>query len=195
MSNLQNLHVLDLRHNRLTEIPAGVYKMSNVTTMYLRFNRIREVGEEIGNLTKLTNLSIRENNISKLPGSIGRLERLVTLDMSYNQLEHLPPELGYCRRLNSVVRQKFLLKIFFSEIKLQRILQNHYSQKLNKTKTLPSLQCQLNFASTWALHLPVKFSDLMVGNRYNSSTKIAPMLSHGTFELESFPLGPLVVYG
>ena len=35
---------------------------------------------------------------------------------------------------------------------------------------------------------PVKFSDLMVGNRYNSSTKIAPMLSHGTCELESFPL-------
>ena len=155
MSNLQNLHVLDLRHNRLTEIPAGVYKMSNVTTLYLRFNRIREVGEEIGNLTKLTNLSIRENNISKLPGSIGRLERLVTLDMSYNQLEHLPPELGYCRRLNSVVRQKFLLRIFFSEIK------GFYKIIIHKSLTKPK--------------------------HYHHCTAMSA-------KLESFPLGPLVVY-
>ena len=56
-----------MRHNRLTEIPKVVYKLTSLTTLYFRFNRLKVLDPELGNLVNLTNFSIRENNISELP--------------------------------------------------------------------------------------------------------------------------------
>ena len=36
LSGLQNLRVLDCRHNRLIDIPAVVYTLTSLTTLYLR---------------------------------------------------------------------------------------------------------------------------------------------------------------
>ena len=44
------LRVLDLRHNKLREIPPVVYELVSLQTLYLRFNKITTVHPAIGNL-------------------------------------------------------------------------------------------------------------------------------------------------
>ena len=51
MSSLKGtLTFLDLRHNKLVEIPPVIYKLKALTHLYLRFNRIRIIDEELANL-------------------------------------------------------------------------------------------------------------------------------------------------
>ena len=50
LTNLGNLQVLDLRHNKFKEIPPVVYNLPALQTLYLRFNRIKVVHANIGNL-------------------------------------------------------------------------------------------------------------------------------------------------
>lgn len=42
--------MLDLRHNKLKDIPYVVYDLASLQTLYLRFNRIKVVSPSIGNL-------------------------------------------------------------------------------------------------------------------------------------------------
>ena len=51
LRNLGNLQVLDLRHNKLKEIPPVVYNLGSLQTLYLRFNKIKVVSPSICNLT------------------------------------------------------------------------------------------------------------------------------------------------
>lgn len=51
LAQCTQLRVLDIRHNKLCEIPQVVYKLHNLTHLFLRFNRIRVVDEEIKYLT------------------------------------------------------------------------------------------------------------------------------------------------
>ena len=51
MSSLKgSLTFLDLRHNKLCEIPPVIYKLKALTHLYLRFNRIRIIDEDLANL-------------------------------------------------------------------------------------------------------------------------------------------------
>ena len=51
LRNLGNLQVLDLRHNKLKEIPPVVYNLGSLQTLYLRFNKVKVVSPSICNLT------------------------------------------------------------------------------------------------------------------------------------------------
>lgn len=50
LSQCVHLRMLDIRHNKLCEIPPVVYTLHNLTHLLMRFNRIRVVDEEISNL-------------------------------------------------------------------------------------------------------------------------------------------------
>ena len=72
MSSLKGtLTFLDLRHNKLCEIPPVIYKLKALTHLYLRFNRIRIIDEDLANLKVrsfkklkvLTHLYLRFNRI------------------------------------------------------------------------------------------------------------------------------------
>lgn len=45
-----SLSVLDLRHNKLREIPSVVCELASLQTLYLRFNKIVTVNPAIANL-------------------------------------------------------------------------------------------------------------------------------------------------
>ncbi len=51
LSECTNLRILDVRHNKLCEIPPVIYSLVGLTHLLLRFNRIRVVDRAIGRLT------------------------------------------------------------------------------------------------------------------------------------------------
>ena len=73
--NLGNLQVLDLRHNKLKDIPPVVYNLPALHTLYLRFNRIKVVHPDIGNLKVLLRMERereREREIKEQEKRMGK---------------------------------------------------------------------------------------------------------------------------
>ena len=52
--------------------------------LFLPFNQLSEIPAEIGDLTELTVLNLYRNNLTKLPASIIRLNLLTRLDLDSN---------------------------------------------------------------------------------------------------------------
>ena len=59
-------------------------------TLDLRSQRITELPPEIGQLTQLQSLYLSSNHLTVLPPEIGQLTQLQSLDLAHNQLTALP---------------------------------------------------------------------------------------------------------
>ena len=81
---------LRLYNNQLTELPAEIGKLTNLTELYLYNNQLTELPAEIGKLTNLTELYLHANQLTELPAEIGKLTNLKRLDISDNKLTSLP---------------------------------------------------------------------------------------------------------
>ena len=93
---------LSYRHNQISELPAEIGKLSNLTTLYLSYNQLSELPTEIGKLSNLTTLYLRSNQLSELPAEIGKLSNLTTLYLSRNQLSQLPVEITKLTKLTEL---------------------------------------------------------------------------------------------
>ncbi|XP_064604306.1 peroxidasin-like isoform X2 [Liolophura sinensis] len=86
--------VLDLRYNRIRDIPQGAFNnLNNLHTLLLNDNEITEIraGAFIG-LPELRSLYLYKNEISNIEGrSFAGLEKLEKLFLQNNQLKRLPP--------------------------------------------------------------------------------------------------------
>lgn len=51
LAECTRLSILDVRHNKLCEIPPVIYRLPNLVLLLLRCNRIRVVDRDIGRLT------------------------------------------------------------------------------------------------------------------------------------------------
>ena len=93
IEQLQQMVVLDLNYNQLTELPPQIGNLKSLYQLHLAGNQLQELPPEIGNLNHLLFLDLGNNNLRRLPPQIGNMTRLQLLNLNFNQLRQLPPEL------------------------------------------------------------------------------------------------------
>ncbi|MEM8675901.1 MAG: leucine-rich repeat domain-containing protein [Cyanobacteria bacterium P01_G01_bin.67] len=90
---------LHLSGMELTELPAEIGQLFNLTELDLRNNSLSSLSAEIGQLSNLTGLDLRNNSLSSLPAEIGQLSNLTELDLRSNSLSSLSAEIGQLTNL------------------------------------------------------------------------------------------------
>ncbi len=113
---------LDLRGQKLKEVPPEIFKFKNLQDLDLSRNKLKSIPETIGLLTNLQVLNVSSNQIESLPDSIGMLKNLKKLIAFKNNLTGLPRELGNCENLEVLDLWSNDLAIFPEELsKLKKL--------------------------------------------------------------------------
>ena len=89
-----NLEVLVLDNNNLTEIPESITNIRTLKYLYLFGNRIKSIPHHIKNLENLEFLGLGANEIQYIAPEIGNLVNLEHLYLQENRIESLPREIG-----------------------------------------------------------------------------------------------------
>ncbi len=117
------LEILDLSHNRLSELP-DLSRLKKLKIAFFSFNLFTEVPTAFKNCEKLYMLGFKANQIERfdedilplsiswliltdnkiqaLPRSIGNLSKLQKFPLAGNQLTSLPQEMSQCRNLELI---------------------------------------------------------------------------------------------
>ncbi|KAF5398416.1 Leucine-rich repeat-containing protein 40 [Paragonimus heterotremus] len=91
----QPISRLILTSNLLTTLSGdGFIKLNTLTHLDVRDNRLSDLPNELGELVNLKALILSLNQLQKLPDSLGRLQSLVLLDVANNQLTSLGDHLA-----------------------------------------------------------------------------------------------------
>uniref|UniRef100_A0A8C6LNW4 FLII actin remodeling protein n=1 Tax=Nothobranchius furzeri TaxID=105023 RepID=A0A8C6LNW4_NOTFU len=86
---LDDLSVLDLSYNQLTEIPRDLENSRNMLVLNLSHNSIDSISNQLFiNLTDLLYLDLSDNKLDSLPPQMRRLVHLQTLVLNNNPLMH-----------------------------------------------------------------------------------------------------------
>ena len=96
------VRILDLKHQGLTEIPIEIFQLSNLTELRLGYNQIKVISPEIGQLTNLTRLRLGNNQVSVIPAEIERLTNLTILSLVNNQVKVVPSQLSQLTNLTKL---------------------------------------------------------------------------------------------
>jgi Leucine-rich repeat (LRR) protein len=103
IGRLKNLRMLDLGHNRLTNVPDTLADLDGLTDfLYLHDNQLTSLPSSLASLTKLRYLNISENAFEALPESISSMASLIELRASDNPLTSLPDSIGRLSRLREL---------------------------------------------------------------------------------------------
>ncbi|XP_051550933.1 leucine-rich repeat-containing protein 39 [Myxocyprinus asiaticus] len=91
ISSFENLIVLDLSRNSVTEIPKEIGKLTRLRELLLSYNRVSFVPEDIGHCENLEKLELAMNqDLDELPVQLSNLKKLYHLDLSMNQFTTIP---------------------------------------------------------------------------------------------------------
>ena len=94
IKNLNDLKILTLRYNQITEIPNWIESLHVLESLNLNVNNINKLPSTIGNLSHLKELFLWKNELQELPSSICSLHSLNYLNLRLNQLKLLPNDIG-----------------------------------------------------------------------------------------------------
>ncbi|RKP15427.1 hypothetical protein BJ684DRAFT_7022 [Piptocephalis cylindrospora] len=94
VSAFPQLTYLDLRNNRLSQLPLELGELEALSIVHLTSNAFDHIPAAILSLPALTELSMPANAISTIGPGIRQLQLLQTLDLSSNALTVLPEDLG-----------------------------------------------------------------------------------------------------
>jgi hypothetical protein len=116
-----SLEILNLSHNRLTELPDWLPELKKLRVLFCSGNPFRHVPEILGQCPllemvgfkschietlspaalppQLRWLILSDNQLAVLPPELGTCTRLQKLMLSGNRLTSLPPELAHCQNL------------------------------------------------------------------------------------------------
>ena len=105
--SLDNLEILHLPNNHITEIPREISNLQKLKHLCLDNNQIKALPKDLALLDKLEVLLLRQNLISHLPDLPARLR---LLHVSSNLLERLPSSLDKCTQLQYLFANSNRLK-------------------------------------------------------------------------------------
>ncbi|KAJ3354695.1 hypothetical protein HDU91_005745, partial [Kappamyces sp. JEL0680] len=86
----------------ISEIPAEISYMKNLTHLSINKNKLKTLPPEIGYLSKLEELLVADNQLELLPSTIGLLSKLAVLQLRCNNLTEIPVEIGLLAKLVSL---------------------------------------------------------------------------------------------
>lgn len=133
---LKNLQELNVSKNKLKYLPKDLDTLKNLEVLNASVNDIDTLYAEIGNCTQLKKIILNQNIIAHLPSTIGNLTKLTFLDMWGNEITELPKEISKLQNT---------LKVFDL-----RVINIHDDQQEEMVKLLPdtkfffSLSCNCN---------------------------------------------------
>jgi len=84
----KSIEYLDLSYNKLVKLP-NFSKFKALKILNLKSNRLRNLPESIGSVNSLESLNLRNNILVKLPSSIGSLDSLESLDLHGNKFNSI----------------------------------------------------------------------------------------------------------
>jgi hypothetical protein len=85
-----------------TEIPDGVFKLTELETLEMYSNQISTIPKEISSLTKLKHLNLQYNLIEEIPNEVFQLKNLEEMVLLNNDLKSLSPEICKCTSLKTI---------------------------------------------------------------------------------------------
>lgn len=95
VSYLSGIYQLDISHNHLHALPAGLQFLTKLKKLNLAHNSLSVLTDEIFTLTSLVELNVAHNKLTTLPYELPkRLPDLTTLRVQHNRLEDLPCDLA-----------------------------------------------------------------------------------------------------
>jgi len=100
---LKSLRMLDLGHNRLTQVPDALGDLDRLSDfLFLHDNQLTLLPSSLAKLTKLRYLNISENAFEAWPESISGMKSLIELRATDNRLTSIPDSVGRLARLREL---------------------------------------------------------------------------------------------
>lgn len=130
---MKNLKKLTLSKNKITSVPAEIGQLENLEELDLSDNKIELLPMEIGNLRNLKKLMLGKNDLFSLPSSFGNFSRLEYLDLWSNNLTELPNEMSSLPNLK-ILDMRLIQMNKQKQEAIQQILPNtliYFSQSCN----------------------------------------------------------------
>ena len=164
VEKLTNLVEIQVSHNKLTGIPAGISRLSALNSLNLYQNLVTSVPPSLGDMPALNALLLAHNLITSIPSQLGRISTLASLALFDNRLSSIPPSLGNLPTLGVLSFNSNLITSIPSEIGQISTLESLFGGNNNLT-SIPS-----------SLENAVKLKHLQLEN--NSITYIPFQLGH-----------------
>jgi len=154
------VYKLNLKKQKLTEIPEEVYKFKNLNTLDLSKNKLKEFPKKIGEFKYLQELNISGNKIEVVTKELGQLKHLKRFEANQNGLVSIPAEIRHLKKLEfmdlwgndigALPYQITELRHNLKEIDMRVILMSKDEQKkiqgmLPNTKIRYSKSCNCGF--------------------------------------------------
>jgi len=86
----QQLSIINLFGNNITEIPSEIAGVVHLHTLYLGCNKLENLPAELGTLTTLIELFLCGNNFTEIPEMLLLLTNLTELSLSNNKISNIP---------------------------------------------------------------------------------------------------------
>lgn len=103
LSDLQLLRVLNLRFNRIKQLPDEIYKLENLRELLISNNQLTKLPQSINSLRYLEHLDVSNNNLQSI-SQLSCMPNLQILNISNNKnLHQLPTTLATCDKLCDLI--------------------------------------------------------------------------------------------
>lgn len=154
-----SVYRLNLRKQKLKEIPKEIFLFKNLQELNLSKNKISRIPQEIGDLKLLQKLDLSMNAIDSLPKEIGKLVNIMQLILNQNTIAIIPPEISNLTKMwfldlwgneiqefpDEISKLSNTLKVVdLRVISIKPDLQEKIEQQLPNSKIYFSFSCNCN---------------------------------------------------
>lgn len=99
LKNPNQVYVLNLTKNKLTEFPNEILKFKNLNILYLNKNKLKSIPDSIGTLIHLQKLDLGKNKLETFPLGIVELVEMKKLILNQNYITGIPYAINKLKKL------------------------------------------------------------------------------------------------